>query len=373
MAKIDVYMSEMSLLSTRLKQISSLVDDAEQITSRVQSNLDFQVAAKENIAGGLSKVKRNLRKQKDKVRNLSDMTAVSEGEFRKADNQMDKKAYAAINKISTPLFNRTYGAKSLFVGMALARHKKINDFFLPAGTIIGIAGLGAMIRRLMEFIRKWKEHPIVPVTPSGDGNIVGSTKPYENLIAFSSASYAGKTNGNYADYSIVGGMKPEYCYNQSNTEEYGSWFNRNGCLACADACAASIMGKGVLNPEKEWTGAGKYTTRIGLNTKDDSYNWTPERIREMAYQELTQGKPVVIGVQSGTSDAGGHSVVVVGLRNGADPNHLTDADFLIMDPGDGKIKALSERKKVGNSDTCIKPRWLNEKGQWQNAGIRRVR
>lgn len=363
MAKIDVYMSEMSSLSSRLKQISSLVEDAEQITSRVQSNLDLQVAAREDIASGLSRVKGSLRKQKDKVRNLSNVTTVSEGEFRKADNQMDKKTYVAINKISTPLSNRTYGAKSLFVGMVLARYRKISDLFMPAGTIIRIAGLGAMIRKLMEIIRKWRENPTVPVTPSENGNVVGNVKPYENLVSFSSASYAGKTKGDYADYSILSGMSPDYCFNQKNNN-YGETFNRLGCLACADACIGAIIGNSVSSPLVSWNGekaSCKYTTRV-----KDSYEWTPEQIRERAYQELTQGRPVVIRVQSGTSKSGGHSVAVVGLRNGADPNHLTDADFLIMDPADGKIKALSERKKVEGTNTCIKP-------EQDQAGMRRVK
>ncbi|MDE6971838.1 MAG: hypothetical protein K2P38_01825 [Lachnospiraceae bacterium] len=368
MAKINVYITEMSSLSGRLKQISSLVEEAEQITSKVQSNLDFQVAVREGIASGLSKVRGNLRKQKDKVRNLAELTTVSEGEFRNADNQMDKKTYVTINKVFARLFSRAYGIGPFFSSIAIARHWKINSLFMPAGTIISIAGLGTMIHRLMEIIRKWKDNPVTPVSPSGNGNIIGNAKPYKNLVAFSGADYVGKTKGDYADYSILGGMKPDYCFNQGN-KKYGNTFNKLGCLACADACAGSIMGNSEKNPEGSWNGKSascKYTTRIGLHTKDDSCNWTPEQIRERTYQELTQGKPVVIRVQSESSEAGGHSVTVVGLRNGADSANLTDADFLIMDPADGKMKALSERTKVKGSDTCIKP-------EQDRAGMRRVK
>ena len=194
---------------------------------------------------------------------------------------------------------------------------------------------------------------------------------YDNLVSFPMGDYAGKTAGDYSGYSIVGGMNPAYCYNQSSGIYTEKGFNKGGCLACADACVGSIMGKGGLNPESLWnesTGECKcvYTTRVGLGTKNDSCSWTPEQIREKAYEELVSGRPVIVRVQSGTSAGGGHSVAVVGLRDGADPNHLTDADFLIMDPADGKIKALSDRVKVKGKDTCLKP-------DQANAGMRRVK
>lgn len=388
MAKIDVYTSEMSALSARLKSISSVIESAEQVTGKVQGNLDFQIAAKADIAGGLSKARKQLRKQKEKVVKMANLTTASEAEFRSADGQMDKSVRNIFGKIVPPLAGMIKGVKQLMVGAAISRYKYINSIFMPAGTIITAAGIGGLISRLAQIINGAKK--------SGNGTavknvVVGGTdskvsavqnsqaegdeettveipavnvQPYENLVSFSKDSYSDKAKGDYSDYSILGGMSPEYCYNQTSSE-YASWFQAAGCLACADACVGSIMGKGVLNPQEGWNWKCKYTTRIGLNTEDDSCKWTPEQIRERTYQELIQGKPVVVRVQSPSSESGGHSVAVVGLKNGADPNHLTDADFLVMDPADGKIKTLSEMKKVNGSDTSLKP-------AQDNAGMRQV-
>lgn len=152
MAKIDVYSGEMSELSARLKRIAGVIGDAEQITGKVQRNLDFQVAAKQGIASGLRSAKVKLQRQSDKVKNLSTLTTVSDEEFRWADGQMDKKARNIIGRILSPATGIIRDLKSFFVGISVSKYQKISSLFMPAGTIITVAGLQALIRRLREII-----------------------------------------------------------------------------------------------------------------------------------------------------------------------------------------------------------------------------
>ena len=45
----------------------------------------------------------------------------------------------------------------------------------------------------------------------------------------------------------------------------------------------------------------------------------------------------------------GHSVTVVGVRKGANESRITNADLLIADPADGKVKTLEQMKQSGCS------------------------
>lgn len=157
MAKIDVYTSEMSALSARLKSISSTIENAERVTGKVQSNLDFRIAALENIAGGLSRAKQQLRRQKDKVVKMSNLTNRSVSEFRAADGQMDKNARNVLRKIVTLAPAGINSTKQLSASVAISRHNTVNSFFKPAGTIITIVGIRELIRRLAQIIKGAKQ------------------------------------------------------------------------------------------------------------------------------------------------------------------------------------------------------------------------
>ena len=53
--------------------------------------------------------------------------------------------------------------------------------------------------------------------------------------------------------------------------------------------------------------------------------------------------------KDGKRHASQHWVLVVGIREGADPEHLTYADFTVIDPASGKQRNLGDiAKKTSN-------------------------
>jgi len=62
-----------------------------------------------------------------------------------------------------------------------------------------------------------------------------------------------------------------------------------------------------------------------------------------AYDELLNGKPTMFYAYNGNSISGMHAVTIVGFSNNVtDRASLSANDFLVVDPGDGAIKKLSE-------------------------------
>ena len=321
MAKIDVYTIEMCGLAERLNRISSAIEDAENTVAKVQRNLDFEIAAKQSIADGLITAKGALQKQSGRTKKLSKLTSEAVEEYSAADGKMDKSVRNILGKIMSPIVSITRNVNSFFVGTNIKQHQMINSLFMREKAIcITAVGTTKLIKDLGKVI----------TAPTGGSR---------NLVPFPSENYAGKIKGACENYSILPGMRPGYCYNQGDSKNVK--FRNMGCLSCADACIGAITGKVVNpNPEDTWNDT-KFTTCRYTAKIDQSVGWTPAQVRSKAYEELTQGRPVVIRVML---KYGGHNVAVVGLRNGADPNNLTDADFLIMDSDGGKIKPLSEIK-----------------------------
>lgn len=81
---------------------------------------------------------------------------------------------------------------------------------------------------------------------------------------------------------------------------------------------------------KDWGGGGSYNRRA---------NSAEELLRE-AYDQITSGKPTVIHVTYGWGE---HWVCLIGYRNAQDPDHLTLANFVALDPWDGAQVTASDR------------------------------
>lgn len=172
-----------------------------------------------------------------------------------------------------------------------------------------------------------------PVNPTS-GASIPCCKPY----TYADVSYKGN---DYSGYEVLTNFDPAYCYNQHNYSKFNNASGKNvGCTATSDAIAASIHNGSAFDPNNEgWSSKGAtWTNTVSLKTGGCSEaDWY-----STIYQQITSGNPVVARVT-------GHSVTVVGIRKGADPNNLTAADFLIADPADGKVKALSESRKIDTS------------------------
>lgn len=152
--------------------------------------------------------------------------------------------------------------------------------------------------------------------------------PYTDSKVNWSPTYGGKANS-YSDYKVIKGFDPDFVLYQRNYH--------NGSIACTASCDAMV--KSIMTGEKTiptkdyWKGDSctwPNTTKLKGSTE-----MTVSQQCETIYQYVTEGKPVVMRVT-------GHSVLAVGIRDGAQAGNITPADILVADPGDGKIKTAAE-------------------------------
>ena len=71
------------------------------------------------------------------------------------------------------------------------------------------------------------------------------------------------------------------------------------------------------------------------------------QVLDILYEELSQGKPCVVQVEQHQNDGniGRHYVTIVGIKESATKDGVTENDFLILDPGGG-IKELGDDRHI---------------------------
>lgn len=353
MARIDVYTNEMSSLSARLKKISSVIENAEQVTGKVQSNLDFQVAAKADIAGALSKTRKQLRQQKDKIVKMANLTTTSAAEFQNADGQMDKSARSILGKISAPVTGLVHGIKQLFVGAAISRYKAINSIFMPTAAVITIGGLGELIRRLAQIINGWKQNTgatTVPTSSSGSETNPGGATPSVDVPKPEVVNTANENlkpyqgNDKYSGYNMVNSFDAKYLLAQRSYDIYNSKGKNVGCMACGVAMMQYMKTGKYLDPKnpKVWDDKNKQTLHNYIQSVPNSSKRTVDDQLKILYSKVNEGNPVMICLSKSNNLKSTHNVVVVGIRQGADINNLKKSDFLVADPNGGVVRTIEE-------------------------------
>ncbi len=128
------------------------------------------------------------------------------------------------------------------------------------------------------------------------------------------------------------------------------------CTATSWAIATNINGKNAdpnfkeVSPVENWGKGGRQRLTPFMISAE---NCTAEQKLKTAYEELEKGYAVWIRCVS-KSGASGHDIVAVGLAVNADYNNLSTADFLIIDPADGKIKTGSSYKPQNGSGSAYR-------------------
>lgn len=377
MAKINVYCNEMSALSVRLKKIAGVIADAERITGKVQRNLDFQVAAKQGIAGGLSAAKGKLQRQGDKVGKLSALTASAEEEFCRADGQMDKKARYLLGIIFRPAASVTpHALGDFFAGISLTQHRNICSLFSSAGTIIKAAGLGELIRRLREAARK--QYAGSGKTASGTKTAAAqkpSTKPVNSPAVVNTGSSKqnaenvgltyytqGKGYNKYWDERLwIGSDGKQYAYIKRD----GTATHKVSCDICCASMAAAYFGAkqltpGVLlqatggNPAYNVTSAKKEMAKYGISAETVAKNSDSAKTKvnkldeclEKYRNDPTHNAPPMISIYNKNNKNANHYVMVVGKdKNG---------NYIIVDPANDdrtilKVNSEGYGQKMANA------------------------
>lgn len=160
-------------------------------------------------------------------------------------------------------------------------------------------------------------------------------------------TYGGK------EYIAIKGFE-QYLYRQST---YEKMLGTSGmCTATSWAISTNINGKNIdpnfkeVSPVDNWGKGGRqYLKPFAIGEK----NCSAEQKLKTAYEELEKGYAVWIRCDS-KSGASGHDIVAVGFSVNADYNDLSTADFLIIDPADGKIKTGGSYKAKGTTGSSYR-------------------
>ena len=114
--------------------------------------------------------------------------------------------------------------------------------------------------------------------------------------------------------------------------------SNEGCCATAYATGLSIVTGKDYDPTQFWDTSVETTRYSEGHVIDGSYD--PGTV----YEALKSGKPTMLNY-SYAGGAGQHWVLITGTRSGADgfdPNNITTADFIALDPATGKEVPLTD-------------------------------
>lgn len=140
-----------------------------------------------------------------------------------------------------------------------------------------------------------------------------------------------------------------YYYTVTSFEEYAEKQKYvNNCTSTAwcmglgiinrehyDATSPTFWGIGGANWVDQY-GRWEYPDKTAISVKETQDIWTK------AYDEIASGIPVVLNATNNNEYGGQHSCLIVGVRPEAQSDSIRLEDFLVIDPGDGKTKLLSE-------------------------------
>ncbi len=336
------------------QQISNLKRQNEELKARVdklKGSLEWKVAAKEGINSNLETIASQLTKQ---------------GLF--LENAENVCNYAA---------NNTEETNTLLIGGVSA-------------IILAILGLGTVIGNLFKYFQnnnstviKNKDGNITStVVNTGSGStdavpIVAPTPVTENTKSYqnSSLNYKGNDYSNYKVASsfdqsqVLSQVDPRWKEDLYMRNKDGSLASVNGkCPVNAGCCVtAEAMAYNMKHPNDPKTplecnnGTGEkpnrgnsfayFTGDYYSNKVSGSKGASASTQRNMIYQNINNNEPTLVRV------GWGHTVTAVGIREGADPNNLTNADILVADPSGGKIKTLEEACKHNGKQHEIDTSW----------------
>lgn len=313
------------------------------VLKKIQGQLNDQVEAKKLIDDRFDRIQKLLKKEKEYLTKAGNLTETACAEFEQIDKQQAN-VFSGTEKVPTA----TSAIKDVITKNYVSKYGSMSGFLLAAGSALTMSNLSKWNTKMTAMNKNMQTTNAAIKKEMQTITKQTSTKPTD-LVAFDNSKYKSvcKNKNGYSNYTILAGVSTEYLYCQKNYSKKG--FASKGCYSTADAIMQSIADQKKYDPTKTWDEKQQLSSGLVTQKISGSKNYTEAQMLAETYKQLQKGNPVMLRVET-SSGASGHSVVAVGLRNGANPNKLTDADILIVDPADGKIKTLAERyKKVGNS------------------------
>lgn len=158
------------------------------------------------------------------------------------------------------------------------------------------------------------------------GQIADGMRQYENT----GYNYQGN---DYSDFSVLDGFDPDACCVNQNYIDHPA--SGKLCVSVAQMILHKIKTGETTDPRSTWGPNGTeydYTQTI----EDPAvYQDQPSILREIFNQVVNNNNPVMVRMQ-------GHSVTVIGIRNGKTADTLTIDDVLVVDPASGKVCTFRE-------------------------------
>lgn len=147
---------------------------------------------------------------------------------------------------------------------------------------------------------------------------------------------------------------------------------------------ARVDGKRINKTDVFISGANNYwndhwiNINANLSKNPDLVDNAKKQVIDIMYEELSNGKPCVLQVEQHQNDGniGRHYVTVVGIKESATKDGVTENDFLILDPGGG-IKQLGVERHVyaapnnPNEASCRVLTLIDEQGVIDNVNKER--
>lgn len=124
----------------------------------------------------------------------------------------------------------------------------------------------------------------------------------------------------------------------------GTALEKKACASYALAYCNSILYKTAPSPHTYWSSStnvdcvwskGGYATNSYSNTT---------QVLKAAYDQVAAGKPCILRVSGTTTSQ--HWVTVIGYKNVSNPDKLTTANFLALDPWNGSLITVSDKYVV---------------------------
>lgn len=291
-----------------VQRFTSEVDNNSQRMYNAMSSLDMMVRERENLDSRITELRKKLEVQQQKMQQIG-----------QSYQQASDRAGTVNSELTTMI-----GA----IGTAL-----ITAAGVIGSIISGIISGGTDTRSSTISDDSW-------VKKAGDQ--VRGRVNNQGLKTYSNGTENYKNN-DYSGFSVLGTYKKEAIFNQHDYDDLFMIDGKNqGCSSTSEAIAYSLNHPDEhVEIDSTW-----FDKNLPKGQRGALWNYSenvpkPRNLSTLYSLIHDENKPVIINLTNY------HYVTAFGIRNGADINKLTPSDFLVIDPGDGKIKQLDQISNYG--------------------------
>lgn len=370
MSTINLKYASVEELVSVLNRAETFLDNAENLTKSAKGNLGLIIKSKKNIDELLDSCISAVHTQDDLIKKYEECVVQAVTGMSEKDNECSKIVSAIVNRI---LGNSNSGTGT---AMTLADLFHWTGLILMFGTIAEIPRIPGANGIIKEFIEKYGIKTYEYTDKNGVCHKFVSEEAYTDYLYKNGIYYSRngekittynseqeyydslKTKSYSLDgkgYKVVSGFD-ESCIIDQHNDAFAKRSTDNHDVSCAAASVWILHAASGKPLEEGWekqmmdneamSSIGAITSweKAGTHFVSGSTSTTAAVRRELIYKNVMEGRPVQVWASSG------HSVVAVGIAEGADINNLTDSDILIVDPADGKVRTLGSKYDLSDYD-----------------------